>query len=252
MIQFLARVDKNEKIGNGVFLLWFNATRISDSIKPGQFLNIKVNESFFPLLRRPFSVCDVNGQSVAIMFNVAGEGTRILSEKKEGDYIDVLGPLGNGFSLQFPETDAVFIAGGLGAAPFPYLQKKLNNKQVTALVGGRSSGDILTYGLSNVYTATEDGSSGFKGNVIQLFDSLSSSFSGRKLRIFTCGPNRMIRALKQYIAEKSIIAEASVESAMACGFGICQGCPIEHSESPDVYKLICKDGPVFNLKDITI
>lgn len=255
MYQVHARVTDNKRIGENIHLLEFESPVIARVAKPGQFLNLRVNDSFFPLLRRPFSICDVNGEVISVMFNVMGEGTKILSQKKENDTVDILGPLGHGFSTDFNEITSIIIAGGLGAAPFPFLTQELKrkDKKIISFVGGRTSKDVITYGLTDCYIATDDGSSGFKGNIIELLESRTELLDKEKsFRVFTCGPNGMTRALKKYFSNGKIIVEASVESAMACGFGICQGCPIEHSENPDIYKLICKDGPVFNLEDITV
>ncbi|GMU84845.1 MAG: dihydroorotate dehydrogenase B (NAD(+)), electron transfer subunit [Ignavibacteriales bacterium] len=255
MYQVLARVTDNKKIAENIHLLEFEAPVIAGVIKPGQFLNLRVNDNLFPLLRRPFSICEVKGDRISVMFNVTGEGTKILAQKKQSDVVDILGPLGKGFTLNFEEKTVIIIAGGLGAAPFPYLTKELQNsgKEIFTVIGGRSSRDIIKYGLTNLYIVTEDGSEGMRGNVIDCYNNtLSNILSGTKFRVLTCGPNGMLRALKNYFSQEGMIIEASVESAMACGFGICQGCPIEHAESPDAYKLICKDGPVFNLHEITI
>lgn len=254
MYQALACVTDNKKIAENIHLIEFEAPSIANVIAPGQFLNLRVNDNLFPLLRRPFSICDVNNDRISVMFNVMGEGTKILSQKKLNDYVDILGPLGNGFNLTFNEKKTVIISGGLGAAPFPYLTKELLNrdKEIITIVGGRSSQDIIKHGLTNLFITTEDGSEGLKGNVIDCLKDINNLLFETQYRVFTCGPNGMIRAIKKYFADNKIVVEASVESAMACGFGICQGCPIEHVQSEDTYKLICKDGPVFNLSDITI
>lgn len=254
MHQVLARVTDNKKIAENIHILEFEAPALADGVKPGQFFNLRVNDSLFPLLRRPFSVCEKNGDRVSVMFNVMGEGTKILSRKKENDFVDILGPLGKGFTLDFDEETVVLIAGGLGAAPFPYVTKELlrRGKKILTIVGGRSSKNVITYGLTNPFIATEDGSEGLKGNVIDGLKSINKMLVKTPCRVYTCGPNGMIRALKEYFLGSNTMVEASVESAMACGFGICQGCPIEHEKSKDAYKLICKDGPVFNLAEITI
>lgn len=226
---------------------------IAKSIQPGQFLNVRVSESIFPLLRRPFSVCDVVDESLYLMFNILGEGTKLLAKKHIGETIDILGPLGNGFNLNGNYETAVIVAGGLGAAPFPYLIRKIGeSKKVKCFVGGRTSHDVIQYGMKNVLTSTDDGSFGYKGNVVELLQNNLSFAEYSKVKIFACGPNVMLRALKEFAIKNNIECEASTECAMACGFGICMGCPIEAVNNAEKYLLVCKDGPVFNVRDVLI
>lgn len=251
MFQSKAVVTANTDIGNSIHIVELKVPEIAEIITPGQFVNIRTSDSFFPFLRRPFSVCDRRGNCISVMFNVFGEGTKLLAAKRPGDLVDILGPLGNGFDISFRESNLIIVAGGLGAAPFPYVTQMLGNKKITTYIGGRSAKDIISYQLQNIKIATDDGSAGFHGNVIQLLTEDLVNYTPGDTRVFTCGPNAMMRALKQALSGKGFLAEASIESAMACGFGICQGCPVEHTSSPDIYKLICKDGPVFNLEEIS-
>lgn len=246
-------VEERIDLDNKIYLLKIHSPEIASTILPGQFLNIKVCEGDFPLLRRPFSVSDVEGEYIYIMFNIFGEGTKILAHKKKGETINILGPLGHGFNLEDDYDTAIIAAGGLGAAPFPYLTKLLpKGINVFSFIGGRTHKDIVTYGMNNISTATDDGSLGYKGNVVELLKSNLGKFKNSKLKIFGCGPNAMLRSLKKLAEEQKINCEVSTECAMACGFGICQGCPIESVKRPDKYFLVCKDGPVFNAKDVTI
>ena len=248
-----ALVEKVIELDNQIFLLKIHCPEIAKSIKPGQFLNIRVSESIYPLLRRPFSVCDVEGDYFFIMFNVFGEGTKLLASKKFGDTIDVLGPLGNGFNYLDNYDTAVIVAGGLGAAPFPYLIRNIDKeKNVLSFVGGKTYRDVITHGMKNISIATDDGSLGFKGNVVELLNENLELFIKNRIKIFACGPNAMLRTLREFSLNNNFECELSTESAMACGFGICQGCPIESTKNKDKYLLVCKDGPVFNAKDIII
>jgi len=247
-----SKVEDVKQITGNIFLLKANSPKISSEIKPGQFCNIKVSETDYPLLRRPFSICDVDGDSIYFLFDVHGEGTRILSEKKTGDEIDILGPLGNGFNLDGDFETAVLVAGGIGVAPFPYVTRALTGKKkIISMIGGRSKEAISLYGIENYFIATDDGSEGVKGTVIDLLNENISKLTEGKVKLFTCGPNPMFRALKDFCIENDIECEISTESAMACGFGICQGCNIEKSDKTG-YKLICKDGPVFDIKDVNV
>jgi dihydroorotate dehydrogenase electron transfer subunit len=248
-----APVEKLISLENNIFLIKVQCPEIANSIQPGQFLNVRVSEGIFPLLRRPFSVCDVEDESLFLMFNILGEGTKLLAKKHIGETIDILGPLGNGFNFQGNFDTAIIAAGGLGAAPFPYLIRKIGNtKNIKCFVGGRTSHDVIQYGMMHTQISTDDGSVGFKGTVIDLLNKHLEETKSSKPKIFGCGPNAMLRALKEFAIKNNIECEASTECAMACGFGICQGCPIESTDQTDKYLLVCKDGPVFNVRDVVI
>ncbi len=239
------------KFGENIFQIKLHSPLIAKNAKPGQFCNIKVSESSFPLLRRPFSLNNVDGETISFLFDIHGEGTKILSEKNTGGVLDILGPLGNGFNIDGDYSTAIIVAGGLGAAPFPYLTNELNGKEVISIVGARSKNLVITKDLKNTFTATDDGSLGFKGNVVELLNDYIEKNSLSNFRIFACGPNPMLKALQKLSIEKNYDCQLSIECAMACGFGICQGCPVETIDG-EGYKLVCKDGPVFEAKEIKI
>lgn len=246
-------VVETKQVHKNIFIQKIYSPEIASVIKPGQFLNIRVSENVFPLLRRPFSICDVEGDNIYLMFNIMGEGTKILAHKNEGDLVDILGPLGNGFNLDGNYQNALIVAGGLGSAPFPFVTRYLKDKKnILSFVGGRTEDDVITYGMQNVLTSTDNGSVGFKGNVVQLLEENINKINIASSKVFACGPNIMLRALKEFCIKNNLDCEVSTESAMACGFGICQGCPIESTSQKDKYLLVCKDGPVFNVKDVVI
>lgn len=248
-----APVAETIELENQIFLQKIYSPEIASTIQPGQFLNIRVSESYYPLLRRPFSVCDVENDHFYLMFNVYGEGTRILAGKRPGELLDILGPLGNGFRLDDEYDTAVIVAGGLGAAPFPYVTRMISGrKKIITFIGGRSRGDLIRYGMVNLNLSTDDGSEGFKGTVVQLFKNKLNELDKGRLKVFGCGPNAMLGALKELCIAENINCEVSTECVMACGFGICQGCPIESTHQKDKYLLVCKDGPVFNVKDVIL
>lgn len=253
MLIVKSQLIETKEVQENIFIQKIFSPEISSQSKPGQFLNVRVSDTFYPLLRRPFSVCDVEDDHIYLMYNVLGEGTRFLARKKEGESIDILGPLGNGFNLSGNFDTAVIVAGGLGAAPFPFLTRRLpSDKKIITLIGGRNKRDVIKYGMKNLFTSSDDGSEGLKGTVVDLFISQLDKLKKTNLKIFGCGPNVMLRALKHVCIENNINCEVSTECAMACGFGICQGCPIESSHNQNNYLLVCKDGPVFNVKDILI
>lgn len=245
-------VLSNKEISEGTFLLEVDSANISSELKPGQFFNIQVSETLFPLLRRPFSICDVGGSSIFFMYKVVGEGTKIISEMKMGDKLNLLGPLGNSFVIDKNVDHHIIIGGGIGIAPFPFLVKQFpDHKEFSVLFGVRNKNEAHGYGLKNIKYSSDDGSIGFHGNTVQLLEKHLDEIKSDNIKIFACGPNAMFRALQKVVVEKRIECEVSMESVMACGFGICQGCPIEYKDE-ESYKLICKDGPIFNVRDITI
>lgn len=246
-------IEEIIELNSKIYLLKVHSPELASIIKPGQFLNIKVSEGYYPLLRRPFSVCDVEGEHIFLLFNIMGAGTNILAHKPIGSSLDILGPLGNGFNLKGEYKTAIIVAGGLGAAPFPFVARKLKGKKnIHSFIGGRTEHDIITYNLININEASDDGSRGFKGNVVKLLENNIQKFESNKVKIFGCGPTVMLRSLKEFCIKNNFDCEVSTECAMACGFGICQGCPIESTQQQDSYLLVCKDGPVFNIKDVVI
>lgn len=246
-------VVQTKQVHENIFIQKINSPEISRLIKPGQFLNIRVSENTFPLLRRPFSICDVDDDHIFLMFNILGEGTRMLSHKHAGDLVDILGPLGNGFNLDGNYKTAIIVAGGLGAAPFPFVTRNIiGKKSIISFVGGRTKQDVITYGLENLILSSDDGSVGFHGNVVQSLEKNLDKIEIASSKVFACGPNPMLRVLKDFCLKHNLNCEVSTECAMACGFGICQGCPIESTSNTDKYLLVCKDGPVFNVKDVVI
>ncbi|MEN8192960.1 MAG: dihydroorotate dehydrogenase electron transfer subunit [Bacteroidota bacterium] len=252
MNQVKAIVKSVDEIQNDIYLLKVSAPEISLTAKPGQFCNIKVSDSEFPLLRRPFSICEVDGDNISFMFNLVGLGTDILSKKKDGEVINVIGPLGNGFDLKGKFKNALIVAGGIGSAPFPFvIQAMGDDKEIACFAGGRSEEDIITYGMKNALTSTDDGSAGYQGNVVQLLESKIVEYDIAESKIFACGPTPMLRAVSEFSIRNNIECEISTESVMACGIGICQGCPIE-SRKDDSFVLVCKDGPVFKAEDVKI
>ncbi len=245
-------VELVEEIQTDIFILKVKAPQIAAEAKPGEFCNIKVSDSIFPFLRRPFSICDVEDDTISFQFNLVGEGTKILSQKEKGEVLDIIGPLGVGFNLLGDFENVIIVAGGIGAAPFPFLIKNISDgKNIVSFVGGRSKKDIIKYKLKNIIASTDDGSEGFHGNVVQLLDSEIHKYDKNNSKIFACGPNPMLRALSKYSIEKGFDCEISTESVMACGFGICQGCNIEGIHS-DRFLLVCKDGPVFKAEDVIL
>ncbi|VAX23426.1 Dihydroorotate dehydrogenase (NAD(+)), electron transfer subunit [hydrothermal vent metagenome] len=252
MLQVDTTVESVQEIQKNIFLLKVSAPSIGAEAKPGQFCNIKVNDNSSPLLRRPFSICEVSADKISFMFNIVGLGTKILSKKKKGDRLNIIGPLGNGFNYEGNYKNALIVAGGIGAAPFPFMLQEIDvDKHVVCFIGGRTKDDLISYKMKNILTSTDDGSDGFHGNVVQLLKSKINEFDKSETKIFACGPTPMLRAVSEFSIKEGIECEVSTESVMACGFGICQGCVIKSSRE-NGFVLVCKDGPVFNAEDVKL
>ncbi|HTR81005.1 MAG TPA: dihydroorotate dehydrogenase electron transfer subunit [Bacteroidota bacterium] len=254
MIQECSAVHSVEEIASNIFQLSFRSPSISRDVKPGQFVNVKVGNGIVPLLRRPFSIFSAEGNILSIIFNVVGLGTKLLSEKKPGEDLDVLGPLGSGV---FPLDDASYetallVAGGLGVAPLPFLTSRVPTaKKIYSFIGARTSAQLVKKGLRNIQSATDDGSEGIHGTVVTLLQSFTAQHRIESPRIYACGPTPMMRAVKEFAFEHKIPCFFALECEMACGIGLCQGCPVEMTNSGKKFSLVCKDGPVFEASTVS-
>jgi dihydroorotate dehydrogenase electron transfer subunit len=208
-----------------------------------------------PFLRRPFSVYRTDGEEVEIIFNIVGKGTTILRDKRQGDWLDVVGPLGAPYGLDSPDYETgILVGGGLGVAPLPIATAALQKagKRIETFLGARSANALVENHLVNVHISTDDGSRGYHGNVVDLVRRAAAAGSYRKPKVFGCGPNAMLRALAAWANQQDVPCEVSLEGPMGCGFGICQGCPVELAGGGNKYALMCRDGPVFDARTIVL
>lgn len=242
------------EVAPNIHVLTMRAPGIAASVRAGQFLNIRTTDSLIPLLRRPFSVYRRDGDDLEIIFNVVGAGTKILAGAPGSATLDVIGPLGNSFGVRGGFEEALLVAGGLGVAPLPVLTAELRKegKLMHTFLGARTAAQVVTAHLVDVSVATDDGSAGHHGTVVDLLRAWLSTAPTRSRKIFACGPTPMLRALSAFAAEFGIPCELSLESPMACGIGICQGCPVEVRNRPGKYALICRDGTVFDSNDVVL
>ncbi len=246
-------IDRTE-IAAGIYILRLRSPEIARRASPGQFVNIRCGEGCLPLLRRPFSISRTDGDVIELMFNVIGGGTRMLASKDSGDSVDVLGPLGVPFEIQGEYQRALLVGGGLGVAPFPFLTDALRGemKEIVTFVGARTSAQLTERHLQNVRVATDDGSKGFRGTVVDLLREFLLDVPPVRFKVFGCGPTKMLKALSNLASSVGVDCELSLEGDMACGMGICQGCPVERSDGTKKYSLVCTEGPTFNSKEIVL
>lgn len=250
-----ATVVSQKQIAEQIYDLWLECELAKDA-GAGQFIAVYPNNAS-TLLPRPISICEVDKEKgrLRLVYRVAGKGTAEFSSCKEGDVLQVLGILGNGFPIEKAKGKKVFLmGGGIGIPPMLELAKELDaTKQI--LVGYRNSDlfleeDLAKYG--NVFVATEDGSVGTKGNVM---DAIAANRLQADV-IMACGPMPMLRAIKKYAEENHIEAYISLEERMACGVGACLGCvcktkEVDHHSHVNNAR-ICTDGPVFEASEVEI
>jgi len=240
-----------------------SAAQLSQAALPGQFVNIKVSEGCEPLLRRPFSIHRVDGSAFEILYETVGPATLILSQKKAGEYLDIIGPLGNGFdylSLVARRSSFVLVAGGMGVAPLFFLAEKIREipnpkSQIpnSILLGAKTKNQILCEKEFKklgweVKVATDDGSRGFKGKVTNLLQGiLRTTNDERRTTISACGPKPMLAAVSLIAKQYKIPAQISLEEHMSCGIGACMGCIVRTKTG---FKKVCDQGPVFRADEI--
>jgi dihydroorotate dehydrogenase electron transfer subunit len=252
-----------ENLGERLFRLKIHSPSISKKALPGNFCHLRVNESYSPLLRRAFSIHQVETEknSFELLFKVVGPGTQILSEKKPGEKIDLLAPLGNSFSFPEKDENTVLLAGGMGIAPLFYLinsllAKKFNPEKITLFFGVKRKGECLlinemvSTGI-RLHLATEDGSSGYKGMITELFfqELRARRLKTKRTRFYACGPNPMLKKFSEISRKFKLDCQVSLENHMPCGVGACMGCVVNTIKG---YKRVCKDGPVFDAREVIL
>lgn len=251
--QVMAEILKQTSLADGIYDMTLKAEEIAMQAKAGQFLSVYVNDKS-KILPRPISICGIDKEAgtLRIVYRVAGEGTEQLSSYEAGDKLKVLGPLGNGFTQK--EEKAILIGGGIGIPPMLELAKQLSCEK-TIVLGYRNDQMFLknefeSYGT--VVVSTEDGSVGTKGNVI---DAIREQGVEGNI-IYACGPTPMLRGIQSYAQEQEIEAQISMEERMACGIGACLACVCQSKEvdshSHVHNKRVCKDGPVFDAREVEL
>jgi len=254
MKELEVKIDFLKKIKPKIFLLGFKSLYLSEKARPGQFIHLKIDSPHI-FFRRPFSIHRIKGRTVYILFKVRGKGTSLLSGYKQGAVLDLIGPLGNGFGVSLKKASHnTIVGGGIGTAPLLFLAERLKGKDTSVFLGAGDKSEIVCAGEfkelgCKVFISTEDGSLGVKGRVTDLLKSyLRTTSRGLRTDIYACGPKAMFKSLAGIIRNKpGITCQASFEQVMGCGIGICSACVIRTKKG---YKKVCKDGPVFDLKEI--
>lgn len=261
-VNIKAKLLKKEELILGIFKFSVQADEIVSTAKPGNFIEIRVNDDIEPFLRRPISIYNMDKEKgiLEFIFQVKGKGTTILSKRNEGELIDIVGPLGFGTFKYSSYEKLAIIGGGIGIFPLYELTKcaHAENKSVNTYLGFRNKDLVVLedeFGKvsNNLTITTDDGSYAQKGFAI---DFLKKDIEDGKIdSIYACGPLPMLRAVRELSIEKNIPCQISLEEKMACGLGVCLGCAVKTAASPNdapEYWHVCKGGPVFQAKEVEI
>ena len=265
----IAEVISTDKIAKNIYKVRLKAPKITDLSEVGQFVNILPDSNWEKAMRRPMSIAEKNKKEncIELIYKVFGEGTQLMNDWIRGDKIDIIGPLGNGWDVSnIIDGDKlpVLMGGGVGIAPIMSLYQYIANYKKNALLimGARNFDEhFLNHKINElVVLSTDDGSLGVKGNVIDALEHAIDKIDEinlNQIEIFCCGPPMMMESVKKYSDLNNIDCQVALETIMACGFGICQGCTVEYDNDEDSghsyrsrFGLVCLDGPVFNAKNI--
>lgn len=256
----LVRLVWQREVAPGHFRAQFHSEAIARGARAGQFVHVlpRSNGVFDPLLRRAFSVLKTDGDEFEILYKVMGRGTEMMSHWQPGDLVSVLGPLGKPFPAIAPHS--ILVGGGVGVPPLAMLASERSGQKMTALVGARTASDVLCgedFQAAGVpcEVTTDDGSAGHHGFVTELLKVHLEKAGSEKPSVYSCGPLPMLRAVSRVCHEHGATCYVSLEEAMPCGVGVCNGCvvPIKPGEGSggagddySLYKRICVDGPVLS------
>ncbi|MBD1379962.1 dihydroorotate dehydrogenase electron transfer subunit [Metabacillus arenae] len=250
------KVVFQREIADKIFHLTLTGQQVANMKQPGQFVHLRVSENIAPLLRRPISISAINqsAKEFSMIYRVEGKGTSLLAKKQQGDLVDVLGPLGQGFPIRNLEAGqtALLVGGGIGVPPLYELSKQLCEKGINVIhvLGFQSKKDVFFEKefnkLGETYVTTDDGTYGTKGFVTSLLQELNPDFDC----LYSCGPTPMLSALTKMFPHKEVYI--SLEERMGCGIGACFACVCHTYESDVSYKKVCSDGPVFKSGEVKL
>ena len=259
------KILSKEEVAPNIFLIKLSAPSVAQEALPGQFIHIKCSKDNYPLLRRPLSIHRIDKEKgeIFILFQVMGEGTKLLADRSIEDDLDIMGPIGNGFNIYPESKKIVIIGGGIGVAPLLALCEESirQGKEVQVLIGalkkelviGEESFKILG---AKVDVATDDGSYQYKGLVTDLLERIIKE-GWLADQIFACGPKPMLKKISEIALQANISYQVSMEERMACGIGACLGCVCKIKTKDKrgykvkyEYKRVCVDGPVFRGSEV--
>jgi dihydroorotate dehydrogenase electron transfer subunit len=251
-MQEICKVCQAECLADGLYRIQMQAPALSAKAAPGQFVHIACGEG--NMLRRPISICDVRGDIMTIVFAVKGEGTRWLAKRKIGEELDVLGPLGHGFDLSALGSRPVFIGGGIGVPPMLYALKaaKAQGCQPEVILGFRNKSAVILQQEfereAPTFITTDDGSYGTAGFVSDILQQRLGEYTS----VCCCGPKKMLQTLAGLAEGAGIPCQVSMEERMGCGIGACLvcACALKGKGEETRYGHVCKDGPVFDSKEV--
>jgi len=255
MFEVLTEVASNKRVTHDTWLMALRSAEIARAARPGQFVMIRLSLGLDPLLRRPFSICGVKEDLFLLLYRLVGKGTLLMTEVRERDRLRVLGPLGKGFARVEKNPTPLLVGGGIGAAPLVFLAQTWAERNLTFMAGFRSAKDILSPQAAigkdtRLLVTTDDGSQGHHGPVTGLLENVLQE-SKAEVAVFACGPKLMLRKVAEMTMARGIPCQVSLEANMACGLGACQGCAVKApATSGKSYVYVCKEGPVFDAKDI--
>ncbi len=251
-----ATVISHKSAGRGFYCLVLKAPEAASAALPGQFVMLRVSENRDPLLARPFGISSIPSKSsIEIIYRVVGRGTALLTGRKPGETLTVLGPLGKPFPMPDRRAIPVLVGGGSGFPPLHFLARRIGSSHF--FIGSRDKECLPPLLImksfrdsgAKVHVATEDGSCGFCGmSTDVLKEFLSKTEKKERIVIYACGPHAMMAAVSRIAAEHGITCYVSMEERMACGLGACMGCSIPMKAGG--YKRACKEGPVFDSREI--
>ncbi|NLC71594.1 MAG: dihydroorotate dehydrogenase electron transfer subunit [Desulfuromonadaceae bacterium] len=268
MKDFNTTILSNQEISPGFFRMRVLAPGFEEGLLPGQFVMMRIQRNPAPFLRRPFCIfrtgslpAECDGLAVReyleLLYKVVGQGTAIMATLHGGDRVDILGPLGHGFDVDFGAGEAILVAGGIGVAPLFMLGETLiRQRRVELLLGARCREEVLAVteferqGIET-YVSTDDGSLGRKGLVTEVLEQRLKE--GTPAAVMACGPLPMLKEIHRICNSYGVPLQVSLESLMGCGVGACLGCVIKgagHSEQSPRQLTVCEDGPVFRDGDI--
>jgi len=267
-IQTSGTILKNLRLKSSYYLMEIDCPSIANETRPGQFLMFQTSQETCPLLRRPFSIYKSYPTShldrkkrghLFLLYKIVGKGTERMARIRKGDRVNLIGPLGNGFTLPPLSSKApiLIIGGGVGMASLSSLKGALRFKNLNVFIGAKTKDDLLceedfkVKKSNHIFIATEDGSRGRRGTVVDLLRDEIKRFNKNQLHyVYLCGPEGMLRSASKLLSSKVWNVQLSLEARMGCGFGACWGCVVRTKDIKMPYHRVCRDGPIFLLSEI--